>query len=75
MVKKSFFEPKNQRKLNISRHVYFKKNFGFFFQKKIEGLGAFSQLQHDKFEHYFFPQKNNCILFFKGDYLLFLILY
>ena len=56
MVKNSFSEPKNQRKLNISRPVYFKKvsahRFvglictnkleGFFFEKKFfQGLGAF----------------------------------
>ena len=56
MVKNSFSEPKNQRKLNISRPIYLKKNSvhcfvghictneleGIFYRKNFfQGLGAF----------------------------------
>ena len=56
MVKDSFSEPKNKRKLNISRPIYFEKNpahdfVGFICTNKREGFFFenifFQGLQHD----------------------------
>ena len=81
----SFSEPKNQRKLNISRPVYFKKisahRFvglictnkleGFFFRKCFfQRLGAFFTTATRLIWALFFPQKNNFLFFLKDDYLI-----
>ena len=78
MAKNSFSEPKNQRKLSISRSIYFKENSthgfvglictnwleGFFFEKFFfKDLELFSRLQNHWFGPHFFPQKINFILF------------
>ena len=79
MLKNSFSEPNNQRKLNISRPICFKKNVRtpfcrsylyklagrIFFPKNFffNDLKLFSRLQHDQFGRLFFRQKNNFTLF------------
>ena len=85
MVKNSFSEPKNQWKLNNSKPVYFQKisalHFvglictnkpeGHFFDKFFcQGLGAFLTTARRLIWASFFTTKNNCILFFEGDYLI-----
>ena len=88
MVKNSFSEPKNQQKSNISKSVCFKKipahRFaglicankleGFFFFEKFffQGLGAFFTTAARLIWASFFSTKKYCILFFKGDYLIFM---
>ena len=84
MAKNNFWEPKNHRKLNISRPIYFKKisthRFidlvctnkleDFLFLFFFQGLGAFSATAKPLIWASFFPTKNNFILFFKDDYLI-----
>ena len=83
-MKNSFLEPKNQRKLNISRPVHFEKisahyivglicknkREGFFCRKILfQGLGAFLATAARLIWASFFPQKNNFMFFIKVDYL------
>ena len=84
IVRNSFSEPKNQRKWNIPRPIYFKKISAhrfvglictnklkeFFFRNFFQGLGAFFTTATRLIWASFFPQKNNFILFFKGDQLI-----
>ena len=82
IVRNSFSEPKNQRKWNISRPIYLKKISAhrclictnkleeFFFRNFFQGLGAFFTTATRLIWASFFPQKNNFILFFKGDQLI-----
>ena len=84
MVKNSFSEPKNQRKLNISRPIYLKKisahRFvgpictnklkGIFFRNFFfQGLRAFFTTATQLIWRHFF-QKKQFYTFFKGDYLI-----
>ena len=84
MVKNSFSEPKNQRKLNISRPIYLKKisahRFvglictnklkGIFFRNFFfQGLRAFFTTTTQLIWRHFF-QKKQFYTFFKGDYLI-----
>ena len=56
-MKNNFSEPKNHRKLNISRPI-FQKN-GFFFQKNVfQGLGAFFTTAKSLIWASFFSTKN-----------------
>ena len=80
VVKKSFLEPQNHQKLNISRPNYFKnflseqitwKDFFNFVFKDLELFSCVKPLT----EASFFAQKINCILFFrktekKSDFIL-----
>ena len=71
MVKNSFSEPKNQRKSNIWRPIYFEdisahRVEGFFFLN--EGLRAFFTTAARLIWASFFSTKK--IFFFKGDYLI-----
>ena len=85
IVKNSFSEPKNQRKLNISRlfiqkifptpfcRSYLYKQAGrIFFRKKFfsRTWSFFHDCNNTNLGCHFVPQKNNFILFFKGDYLI-----
>ena len=80
MVKNSFSEPQNHRKLNILRPIYFKKisahrfedlictnKLDIFFFRKIfsEGLGAFFTTEKLLIWAPFFPPKNYFYTFFQ----------
>ena len=78
-MKNNFSELWNHEKLNISRTIYFEKNFphrfeGIIFTDKLEGfffskiyffkdLELFSRLQNHSFGPHFFSQKDNLIFF------------
>ena len=81
MVKNSFSEPKNQRKLNISRHIYLKKIsahcFGLICMNKLKGIffrifffprSFFTTATRLIWRHFF--HKKQFYTFFKGDCLI-----
>ena len=85
MVKNSFSEPKNKRKLNISRPIYFEeistqcfvglictnKREGLFYGKCFfQGLGAFFTTAARLIWASLISTKNNFILILKGAYLM-----
>ena len=86
MVKNHFSQPKNHRKLNISRPIYFKKISAhrfvdltctnkleeFIFQKFFlsRTWSFFHDWKTTDLGVIFFHKKTNFILFFKGDYLI-----
>ena len=86
MVINNFLEPKNHRKLNISRSIYLKNNsthlfVGLICTNKLEEvffktfffqrLGAFFRTAKPLiWQSLFFPQEIKSIIFFKSDYLI-----
>ena len=84
-MKNHFSEPSNHRNLNISKHIYLKKNTAHRFEDHIctdkleklflknfffQGLGAFFTAVKRLIRASFLPQKINFKLFFKCDYLI-----
>ena len=84
MVKNSFSETKNQRKSNISRPIYFEKMsthrfVGLISTNKLDEF-FFENNFFPRTWSFFhdcgttnldvIPQKNNSVVFFKGDYLI-----
>ena len=67
MVKKNFLEPKNHRKLKISRSIYFKKISA---HRSVDLICIFFTTAKPLIWASFFSTKINFILFFKGDYLI-----